>query len=151
MSEQASTMPRANEATNEDRGGFVVGLDLVHVRAIVDSISQFGDRFLQRIYTSGELTYCLGDEANAPMRLAARFAAKEAVLKVLRRTDEAVNWRSIEVKRAPNGACSVQLFDEARAIADAAGFVRFSLSMTHEADYAGAVVIGERLPVASVS
>ncbi|MGH7284639.1 MAG: holo-ACP synthase [Polyangiaceae bacterium] len=146
----SDTFPTMNDrsspaaSANGDRAGLVVGLDLVQVRAIADSVAQFGDRFLERIYTSAELTYCLCDHANAPQRLAARFAAKEAVLKVLRRSDEPISWRSIEVAREPSGACSVLLFDEARALADAAGFVRFSLSMTHEADYAGAVVIGER-------
>jgi holo-[acyl-carrier protein] synthase len=131
-----------------DRGrngtSIVVGLDLVRVSAIVESIAAFGDRFLDRIFTAAELQYCLGDEGSAPMRLAARFAAKEAVLKVLRLNDEAIPWRSIEVTRAIGGACDILLADPARSRASDAGFIGFSLSMTHEADYAGAVVIGER-------
>lgn len=126
------------------RSSIVVGLDLVQVSAIARSVAEFGQRFLDRIYTSGELEYCLSDASAAAQRLAARFAAKEAVLKVLRVNDEAISWRSIEVAREPGGACDLLLVDEARALACAAGFTGFSLSMTHEADYASAVVVGER-------
>lgn len=151
---EAAPMNGAAPHTSSSQGdiaAFTVGLDLVRVRAIAESIAHFGQRFLERVYTPGELTYCMSNSSTAPMRLAARFAAKEAVMKVLRVADEAVSWRSIEVEKESNGACSVKLFDEARALADAAGFVRFSLSMTHESEYAGAVVIGERAPAARTS
>ena len=80
----------------------------------------------------------------APSRLAARFAAKEAVLKVLRLTDQSFSWRSIEVARNPGGWCYVVLHGPMRHLANQAGFVAFSLSMTHEGAYAQAVVVGQR-------
>jgi holo-[acyl-carrier protein] synthase len=58
--------------------------------------------------------------------------------------DEAVGWRSIEVVRASSGWCDLVLHGEARVLARKAGYVGFSLSMTHESDYASAVVVGER-------
>jgi holo-[acyl-carrier protein] synthase len=122
----------------------VVGIDLVQISAIASSIEHFGKRFLDRIYTSGEVRYCLLDPEASAMHLAARFAAKEAVRKVLGLGDEAVGWRSIEIERQPGGACAVVLHREARARARFAGFVGFSVSMTHEADFASAVVVGER-------
>ncbi len=134
----------AHEPATAERTSTVVGLDLTSVKEISASISQFGDRFLDRIYTPGELLYCLGDIVLAPMRLAARFAAKEAVIKVLRVNDDAVSWRSIEVTRAPGGACDIALAGQALALARSAGFTGFSLSMTHGTDHAAAVVLGER-------
>ena len=80
----------------------------------------------------------------AASRLAARFAAKEAALKVLRLTDQSFSWRSIEVARHPGGWCHIVLHGPMRELANQAGFVAFSLSMTHEGAYAQAVVIGQR-------
>ncbi|HEY8087053.1 MAG TPA: holo-ACP synthase [Polyangiaceae bacterium] len=121
-----------------------VGLDLVEVSQIASSVERFGQRFLDRIFTPGELRYCLADPRTRALRLAARFAAKEAARKVLRVDEEGVGWRSIEVERMPGGWCELALHGEARALARKQGFVGFSVSMSHEMDYAGAVVVGER-------
>ena len=121
-----------------------VGLDLVRISHLTASVDRFGGRFLDRVFTEGELRYCMAAPGPSASRLAARFAAKEATRKVLRVDDEGVGWRSIEVVRASNGACDLLLHREARELAERAGFVAFSLSMTHEAEYAGAVVVGER-------
>jgi holo-[acyl-carrier protein] synthase len=123
----------------------LVGLDLVQISQVVLSVERFGDRFLDRVFTEGELSYCMSEPGPSAHRLAARFAAKEAARKVLRLGDEAIGWRSIEVVREPSGWCDLVLHREARALAQEAGYVGFSLSMTHESDYASAVVIGERL------
>ncbi len=120
-----------------------VGLDLVRISDISASVDQFGTRFLNRIFTRDELGYCLSAPLASASRLAARFAAKEAARKVLC-LDEGVGWRSTEVVRATNGSCELVLHGKARALADEAGFIGFSLSMTHESDYASAVVVGER-------
>jgi holo-[acyl-carrier protein] synthase len=122
----------------------LVGLDLVQIADIAASVDRFGDRFLHRIFTDGELRYCIGTAGPSAARLAARFAAKEATRKVLRPADEAIGWKSIEVVRDPGGWCEIELHAEARERARQAGYVGFSLSMTHESDYASAVVIGER-------
>jgi holo-[acyl-carrier protein] synthase len=122
----------------------VVGIDLVQISAITASVASFGGRFLERLFTSDELRYCLVEPPCSGMRLAARFAAKEAVRKVLGDGADGVAWRSIEVVREPRGACSVALHREADARARDAGFSHFSLSMSHEADFATAVVVGER-------
>ena len=69
-----------------------VGIDLVRVSQIADSVKRFGSRFLEKVYTTGELSYSLADVGSAAPRLAARFAAKEAVMKVLRVGDSAMSW-----------------------------------------------------------
>jgi holo-[acyl-carrier protein] synthase len=122
----------------------VVGTDLVQVSEIGKAMERFGERYLRRLFTEAELSYCLETPNVAPSRLAARFAAKEAALKVLRLTDQSFSWRAIEVARNPGGWCYLVLHGPMRLLAKQAGFVAFSLSMSHEGDYAQAVVVGQR-------
>lgn len=119
-----------------------VGIDLVSVERIEASIAEFGDRFLTRVFTAHELAHCRPGPERA-RGLAARFAAKEATLKVLRPDRRWVDWRSIEVQRAERGYCEIALHGEARALASDAGIEALSVSITHEDAYAGAVVIGQ--------
>jgi holo-[acyl-carrier protein] synthase len=114
-----------------------VGIDLVHVGRIAASVASFGDRFLARIYTPTELDYARGE----PERLAARFAAKEAAKKAL--DLDGVAWRDIEVVRGANGALDLCLHGAARAAADVLGAHELALSMSHEGDYATAIVIAQ--------
>ncbi|MGH2868980.1 MAG: holo-ACP synthase [Solirubrobacteraceae bacterium] len=116
-----------------------VGLDLVLTDAIRDSIRDHGDRYLHRIYTADELRDC----DFQPDRLAARFAAKEATMKALGREDEAVPWRSIEVRRCPSGRPEVVLTGEAAALADRLQIDEVTMSMTHDGSMAAAVVVAQ--------
>ena len=118
-----------------------VGVDLVRVDAVQDALTTFGHRYLDRIFTAGEQA----DSESAPQtpdtqRLAARFAAKEATLKVLRPERHWFDWRQIEVVRHSGGWVELALHGAARAQAEAEGLHRFSLSLSHEHDYAIAVV-----------
>jgi holo-[acyl-carrier protein] synthase len=122
----------------------VTGIDLVDVRQVDASIAAFGDRYLRRVYTDQEVVSCGRGEPRFASRLAARFAAKEAVLKVLRAAEVGIDWRSIEVVRCEDGAPDVKLTGRAAQVARQRGFFSFSISLTHETDYAGAVVIGQR-------
>ena len=122
----------------------VVGTDLVQISEVGKAMERFGERYLRKLFTEAELTYCMESPEVAASRLAARFAAKEAALKVLRLTDQSFSWRSIEVARNPGGWCYIVLHGPMRHLANQAGFVAFSLSMTHEGAYAQAVVIGQR-------
>jgi holo-[acyl-carrier protein] synthase len=120
-----------------------VGIDLVSVDAVRDSIRTHGARYLERIYTAAELRDCEGAAGTSPEpeRLAARFAAKEAALKALRPSNEAIPWRSIEVVRHPSGWVELELSGRAAASAVAQGLRDFAVSLTHEAGYASAVVV----------
>jgi holo-[acyl-carrier protein] synthase len=122
----------------------VIGTDLVQVSEVEKAMERFGERYLKRLFTDAELSYCLENAAVAASRLAARFAAKEAALKVLRLTDQPFSWRSIEVTRNAGGWCHLVLHGPMRHLAHHAGFVAFSLSMSHEGAYAHAVVVGQR-------
>lgn len=122
--------------------GIAVGIDLVRVSRIAESMRSFGPRFLQRLFTPDEQAYSTADPAVAAERLAARFAAKEAARKALR-LEGGVGWRQIEVRRNPDGACDLVLHDRA---AELAGPAEIALSMSHEGDLATAVVVIRRIP-----
>ncbi|MBS0514197.1 MAG: holo-ACP synthase [Proteobacteria bacterium] len=113
-----------------------VGIDLVQISRIAESIERFGARFLRRVYTDGEIDYACSAPTSEGERLAARFAAKEATKKALGL--DGVGWRDIEVQRNASGACHLVLYGAARA---AAGAARLALSMSHDGNQATAVVI----------
>ena len=112
-----------------------IGIDLVQVSRIRESLDAFGDRFLARVFTPSEVAYA----RTRPESLASRFAAKEAVKKALEL--DGVGWTEIEVVRRASGACDVELHGAARSAADAIGARELALSMSHEGDFATAVVI----------
>ena len=119
-----------------------VGIDLASVDTVRESIRDHGDRYLQRIYTEAELHDCAGPEGAVPERLAARFAAKEATIKVLRPTEEeSIPWHDIEVVRHPSGWVELQLSGAAASLAAERGLDDFELSVSHEAGFAAAVVV----------
>jgi holo-[acyl-carrier protein] synthase len=118
-----------------------VGIDLVSVETVREAIRDHGDRYLERIYTEAELNDCRGAEGAVPERLAARFAAKEAALKVLRPSDEAIPWHDIEVVRHPAGWVELRLGGRAASSAAVQGLGDFALSVSHEAGFATAVVV----------
>jgi len=123
-----------------------VGIDLVDIDEVARSIETLGDAYLDRLFTAHERASCTGSPRTRAASFAARFAAKEAALKVLAPSGPHPEWRSIEVVRLPHGACELHLHGTAAALAEAAGFGAFSVSLTHEATLAAAVVVGERLP-----
>lgn len=119
-----------------------VGIDLVDVAAVASSLATFGAAYSGRVYTAGELRDVAVGGMLAPERLAGRFAAKEAALKVLAPGDDAVPWRDIEVRTSPGGAPSLQLSGAAEALAARVGIAELAVSMTHENGTAAAVVVG---------
>jgi holo-[acyl-carrier protein] synthase len=120
-----------------------VGIDLVHVGTIAASLAEHGEHYLRRVYTPQEVADCTrdGEALPEPLRLAARFAAKEAAMKVLEPGDAAVPWPSIEVVRNPGAAPTLKLRSPAADIAAQAGITAFALSFSHEDAYATAVVV----------
>ncbi|HEY6761041.1 MAG TPA: holo-ACP synthase [Baekduia sp.] len=116
-----------------------VGIDLVKVATITAALAEHGDRYLERVYTAGERAQCQGDA----LRLAARFAAKEATMKVLApKSGDPLPWTSIEVIRRTDAAPEIALHGPAAALAQNAGITALALSFSHEDEYAAAVVVG---------
>jgi holo-[acyl-carrier protein] synthase len=123
----------------------VVGVDLVRVSDVADSIARFGERYSRRLFTEREIGDCTQYADLAAERFAARFAAKEATMKVLRPcAADAVAWRSIEVLRSTDGWCEIVLHDAAAVLARRKGISCLALTMSHEHEYATATVIGSR-------
>ena len=114
------------------------GVDLIEIDRIRKAFDRWGQRFLNRIYTEGEIAYCRGRAPN----LAARFAAKEATMKALGTGLRGVGWRDVEVVRARSGAPSIVLHGRALLRAEKLGVTELALSITHSRDYAVAFVVG---------
>ncbi len=119
------------------------GIDIAEVPRIQQSIERFGDRFLLRIYTEGEMRYCDG-KANRAERYAARFAAKEAAMKALGTGwNHGVRWRDCEVVRLPGGRPTIKFHGKAAEFAAKLGVKNTALSISHTVDQAIAQVILE--------
>ncbi len=119
------------------------GVDIAEVHRIRDSVERFGERFLRRIFTEGEIAYC---EAKATRfeSYAARFAAKEAGMKALGTGwNRGVRWRDIEVVRPKGQRPTIQFHGVAGQIAAQLGTKNVALSITHTAEQALAHVILE--------
>ena len=123
-----------------------VGLDLVDVREVEESIARFGDRYLRRVYTEAEVAYAMSapDRVTGVRRLAARWAAKEATIKALCASECGISPRQIEVVRAKNGSVEIALHGPALAAAQATGATSLVVSMSHQGDLAAAVVVAQK-------
>src|SRR6185503_274065 len=117
-----------------------VGIDLVQISQVASSLDRLGDAYMNRIFTVDEIAYCSTSPAMAPSRFAARFAAKEATLKALRLEDQGVDMRTIEVRQMPGGWSEIALSGRAHELAKSSGWSSWSVSLSHEGDYATAVV-----------
>ena len=119
-----------------------IGSDLVWIPEIADALEQFGERYLNRIFSAREQADSDGEQQKRIASLAARFAAKEAVMKILRPTaDTALPWRSIEIVRQSGGHPDIVLHGAARLLAQQAKIQHLTLSMSHEKDYASATAV----------
>ncbi|MBI4340125.1 MAG: holo-ACP synthase [Chloroflexi bacterium] len=117
-----------------------VGIDIIEISRIAQTVERWGDRFLRRIYTEAEIVYCRG---RAP-QLASRFAAKEAMMKALGTGIRGVGWKDIEVVRARGGPPSIRLTGRAARIAERQGVKHSALSLSHSREYAVASIVLER-------
>lgn len=121
-----------------------VGTDIAEVARIERSLARFGEHFLSRVYTAGEVAYCQSKKKTAAQSFAARFAAKEAAAKALGTgISRGVTWTELEVVRLPGRAPELHLHGRAAEIARARGINRLTLSLTHTSAQALAVVIAE--------
>jgi holo-[acyl-carrier protein] synthase len=123
-----------------------VGIDLIEIARIRAALENplTGKRFRDRVYTEREIAYCERKRRRKYESYAARFAAKEAVMKSLGKGWGAeVKWLDIEVINSPSGVPRIHLHDKTSALAIRRGFRSFSLSITHTEDHAMAYVIAQ--------
>jgi holo-[acyl-carrier protein] synthase len=117
-----------------------LGVDIIKVARIADALTRFGARFSARVLTPAERAYV----RDRPETFAGRWAAKEAVSKVLGLGVRGIGWREIEIERLPTGQPSVRLHDRAARRAEQLGMSRIAVSISHEGDYAVAIAYGIR-------
>jgi holo-[acyl-carrier protein] synthase len=117
-----------------------LGIDIIKVSRIADSLSRFGERFSKRVLTPSEQSYV----RNRPETMAGRWAAKEAVSKVLGLGVRGIGWRDIEIERLPTGQPAVRLHGRAARRSEQLGMGRIAISISHESDYAVAIAYGVR-------
>ena len=115
-----------------------IGTDIIELHRVQEALDKFGERFLSRIWTDAERKI-YGHRTNS---LAASFAAKEAVMKVLGTGNRGVAWREIEVLNHRSGKPYITLHGRAVQEAAALGITEIDVSMSHCHEYATAVAIG---------
>lgn len=120
-----------------------IGSDIIAVHRIDDLMQRYGDRFLDRCFRPAEKEYIQTRGRSAPLSAAARWAAKEALLKALGTNVQTIPYRDVEVVRNPDGPVSLQLHGKAAEAAVRRGAHRWHLALSHEKDYATATVILE--------
>jgi holo-[acyl-carrier protein] synthase len=108
------------------------GVDAAEIHRIAHAVERWGQRFLDRVYTPAEQQYC----GFRMQRLAGRFAAKEAISKVLSTGVRYVRWREMEILPDPRGKPVVTLYGRARAVATGLKLGEISVSITHTGDLA---------------
>ena len=115
-----------------------IGTDIIEIARIRQAIDRWGERFLHRIYTEPELDLC----GKRPEALAARFASKEAVMKLLGTGAKGISWRDIETLASPGGKPSVKLYGGAQSEANKLGIKEIDVSLAHSREHAIAAAIG---------
>jgi holo-[acyl-carrier protein] synthase len=117
-----------------------LGIDIIKVDRIRATLKRFGPRFVRRVLTDAERRYV----RDRPETMAGRWAAKEAVSKVLGLGVRGIGWRDIEIERLPTGQPAVRLHGRAAARAEQLAMGRIAVSITHESEYAVAIAFGVR-------
>ena len=117
---------------------------MIEIARIERSVERFGEAFLQRVFTPGEVAYCQAKKKNAAESFAARFAAKEAAAKALGTgISHGVTWLEIEVTRELSGRPGLKFHGRAAQMAAQLGVTHAALSLTHTGTLAMASVLLE--------
>jgi holo-[acyl-carrier-protein] synthase len=135
MDESAGSNPLAPPPGTSE-----LGIDIIKVARIRDTLARFGRRFARRVLTEAEDRYV----RDRPETFAGRWAAKEAVSKVLGLGVRGIGWTEIEIERLPTGQPNVRLHRRAAKRAEQLGMGRIAVSISHEAEYAVAIAFGIR-------
>jgi len=115
-----------------------IGVDIIEIARIKKAIARWGETFLQRVYTESELKLY----RKKPSSLAARFACKEAVMKLLGTGRNGINWREIETLSHSSGKPEVNLRGKAQIKASELGLKEIAVSLSHSKEHAIAYVAG---------
>jgi holo-[acyl-carrier protein] synthase len=119
-----------------------IGIDLVKIDRLREAAERWGKRFLERVYTEGELSYCY-ERKNPYLSLAVRFAAKEALIKAAG-SGAPVSMRDIEVVNYCTGKPSIRVSGKLREFFSEKGILDAHVSLSHEREFGVACVVLER-------
>jgi holo-[acyl-carrier protein] synthase len=120
------------------------GIDLVHIKRFEKVIGRWGDRFIHRVFTPGEMEICY-NRAFPPAAFSLRFAAKEAFSKAIGTgMKKGVKWRDIEVFHYPGGRPGLKLYGRSLEICNKENITNCHLSLSDEGDYGIAMVVLEK-------
>jgi holo-[acyl-carrier protein] synthase len=116
-----------------------IGIDIIEIDRIKDSVDKYGEQFLNKVFTKNEIAYCLS-KPDKYQHLGARFAAKEAIYKALASNwTKGVSWQDIEIKNEPNGLPYAVLNGDIKSFLS--GDKGLRISLTHSRDYVASVAI----------
>lgn len=116
-----------------------IGIDIIEIDRIKESVDTYEDHFLNKVYTGNELKYCLSKK-NKYQHLAARFAAKEAIYKAISSNwDSELSWHDMEIINAPNGMPEVKFKGSLEKFLSNEKSLK--ISMSHSRDYVACVAI----------
>jgi phosphopantetheine--protein transferase-like protein len=119
-----------------------LGIDLVRINRIEEMIERWGNSFLQKVFTPGEIEYC-NSKSRPAIHFAARFAVKEAVIKMLGGNTAGFKWHDFEVCNNSAGRPELVLSERIEDVIKKAGIETIHISISHEREYAIAQAIGE--------
>ncbi len=120
-----------------------IGVDLVECARIEHSLGRFGEKFLKRVFTDGEIEYSMSMKFPA-RHLAARFAGKEAVAKAFGTgIGKAMGWRNIDIRKKPSGEPYLVFSGPAQDLAAKRGVVSALITLSHTDHHAMAAVVLE--------
>ncbi|HEV2965547.1 MAG TPA: holo-ACP synthase [Chthoniobacterales bacterium] len=120
-----------------------IGVDLVECARIQHSLDRFGEKFLRRVFTDGEIEYSMSMKFPA-RHLAARFAAKEAVSKAFGTgIGKAMGWRNIDIRKKPSGEPFLVFTEGAEKLAKERGVISALITLSHTDHHAMATVVLE--------
>jgi holo-[acyl-carrier protein] synthase len=120
-----------------------IGIDLIEIHRIAESIEKTGERFLEKLFTPGEIAFC-SSKVNPAQHYAARFAAKEAIYKSAPyECQQYLTWQSIEILTLPNGAPEVRLLGEGQKVNELGYIIKISLTHNRDTAACSAICIKE--------
>ena len=121
-----------------------IGVDLVECDRIQHSVDRFGEKFLRRVFTEGEIEYSMSMKFPA-RHLAARFAAKEAVSKAFGTgIGKAMGWRNIDIRKKKSGEPFLVFSGPAQELATKRGVISALITLSHTDRHAMACVVLEK-------
>jgi len=119
-----------------------IGIDLVRIERMKDVVEKWDKKFLERVFTKTEISYCY-EKKNPYLSLAVRFAAKEALIKAIG-SEVPVSLTDIEISNTPNGRPEIKVNGKLKRFFEEKAIKQALISLSHEKDYGIACVVLEK-------